>query len=164
MTSAAQSTNSAATAISGLSAWQQAIAELLSAPGQTFSMYSTDYADWPLNQLELVNALDAWGLQRKHPSIRMLARRFDIVQRDQARFTQWRVRFSHLIDCRELPEDLAAPAECLLMPERGLVAIPSDGHRRASQCSGGRLHAAFERFDQAWALSDPGFPAHVLGL
>ncbi len=152
------------TIISGRSAWQQAITELLMAPGPTVSMYSPDYADWPLNQLELIKALDAWGLQRQHPAIRMLARRFDVVQRDQVRFAQWRVRFSHLIDCRELPEDLPAPAECLLLPDRGLEARPSDGHRRASVCSGGRLHAAFERFDQVWVLSNPGFPAHVLGL
>ncbi len=150
--------------ISGIGAWQHAIAELLSSPGWSVSMYSPDYADWPLNQIELINALNAWGLQGKHPGIRMLARRFDLVQRDQARFTQWRLRFSHRIDCRELPENLPAPVESLLTPDRGLVAIPSDTHRRAAMCSSGRLHAAFEQFDQAWALSRPGFPTHVLGL
>ncbi len=156
--------NPTETIISGIGAWQQAIAELLSSPGLSVSMYSPDYADWPLNQIELINALNAWGLQGKHPGIRMLARRFDLVQRDQARFTQWRLRFSYRIDCRELPENLPAPVESLLTPDRGLVAIPSDTHRRAAMCSSGRLHAAFEQFDQAWALSNAGFPAHVLGL
>jgi len=150
--------------ISGRQAWQMAIQELLRDPGAEISMYSADFSDWPLNQPDVISALDAWGHTRRMPCVRILARRFDIVQRDFARFARWRTRFGHIIVCHALPEELAAPQECLLLSERGIVALPSDTFRRGLWCSGVRLHTATGLFEQAWQLSEPGFPAQTLGL
>lgn len=150
--------------VRGRMAWQQAIKELLSDPGAEISMYSTDFSDWPLNQTDLIAALDTWGHARRRPCIRMLARHFDIVQRDAPRFAQWRARFAHLMVCHVLPEELAAPQECLLLRNRGLLALPSQAFRLGVWCSGASLHAAVGLFDQVWQQSEPGFPAQALGL
>ncbi|SBP88334.1 hypothetical protein [Thiomonas delicata] len=150
--------------IRGRMAWQQAIKELLGAPGAVISMYSPDFSDWPLNQADVIAALDAWGQARRQPCVRMLARHFDVVQRDAPRFAQWRTRFAHLVVCHVLPEEFAAPQECLLLRNRGLLALPSQAFRLGSWCSGARLHAAVGLFDQVWQQSEPGFPAQALGL
>jgi hypothetical protein len=156
--------NSLATSLEGRSGWLQAIASLLTEAGPTICMYSPDYADWPLSRRELITTLDAWGLQRKQPCVRMLARRFDVVSRDQAAFAQWRKRFSHLIACHVLPSEIAAPPECLLLRDHGLLALPSETYRLAAACSGARHHGLLEQFNQAWDQSIMGFPANILGL
>ena len=156
--------NSLATGLGPRSAWQQAIANLLTEAGPTICMYSPDYADWPLSRSELITALNAWGLQRKQPCVRMLARRFDVVSRDHAAFAGWRKRFSHLIACHVLPSEIAAPPECLLLRDHGLLALPSEAYRLASACSGARHCILLEQFNQAWDQSEMGFSADVLGL
>ncbi len=150
--------------IRGRAAWQQAIKALLSDPGAEISMYSPDFSDWPLSRAEVVAALDAWGHARHRPCVRMLARHFDIVQRDAPRFVQWRTRFAHLITCHVIPEEFAAPQECLLLRNRGLLALPSQTFRLGLWCSEASLRAAVGLFDQAWQQSEPGFPAQALGL
>lgn len=150
--------------ISGRIAWQQAIAELLRDPGAEISMYSPDFSEWPLNQADVIGALDTWGHGRRNPCVRMLARRFDLVQREQPRFAQWRTRFAHLIACHVLPEEFAAPPECLLLRQRGMMALPSESFRRGLWCVGARLHATVDSFEQSWQQSEPAFPAQMLGL
>lgn len=150
--------------IQGRLAWEQALRELLADPGPEFWMFSPDYADWPLNQVEVIARLDAWALGRKQPCIKMLARSFDRVTRNFPRFVRWRTQFAHLIECHSLPADQPAPAEGLWLLGRGVQALPADHVRRAVACDAASLLEARHVFDEAWERSEVDFPATTLGL
>ena len=150
--------------VQGRVAWRHAVRSLLAQPGGAIRMYSPDYADWGLGDPDVIAGLDAWAIGRSQTSVRMLGQRFEGLQRDDPRFVQWRIRFAHVIACHALPEECGGLHECLLLPEIGLLVIPSEKSRLAIYCSGARLHAAVHAFDQAWEHSTPTFSAHTLGL
>ena len=164
MNTRTQETDAVDAQVQGRVAWRQAIRTLLTQPSGAIRMYSPDYADWGLGDAELIAGLDAWAVGRSQLSVRMLGQRFDGLQRGDPRFVEWRARFAHVIACHALPEESAGLHECLLLPEIGLLAIPSEKSRLAIYCSGERLHAAAHAFDQTWEHSAPAFPAYTLGL
>ena len=164
MNTRAQETDAGDAQVQGRVAWRHAIRTLLAQPSGSISMYSPDYADWGLGDADLIAGLDTWAAGRSQPSVRMLGQRFDGLQREDPRFVQWRTRFAHVIACHALPEESADLQECLLLPEIGLLVIPSEKSRLAIYCSGARLHAAAHAFDQAWEHSAPTFSAYTLGL
>lgn len=82
-----------------------------------------DFADWPLDEREVLDALTRWALP--HRRLTMLANGFDEVARRFPRFVEWRRQWSHVIDCRR-PEDDAPPLQMptvLLLPERFVVRL-----------------------------------------
>src|ERR1700754_4969059 len=58
----------------------------------------TDFADCPLGERALGEALQAWSASGR--SFTLLAQRFDVFEREHARFVSWRRMWSHIIDCR----------------------------------------------------------------
>ena len=148
----------------GRQAWQQALREGLAAPGPAWCMYSPDYADWPLHEVAVVDALRAWAVGRRRPCVRMLGRDFDALIRFAPRFVAWRRQFGHLIECRALPETVAAPDECLLLDGRGWIAKPVQRGRAGLRCSARGWRLAGERFDAAWGDAHPAFAPDVVGL
>ena len=164
MNTRAQETDAGDAQVQGRVAWRHAIRTLLAQPSGSISMYSPDYADWGLGDADLIAGLDTWAAGRSQLSVRMLGQRFDGLQREDPRFVQWRTRFAHVIACHALPEESADLQECLLLPEIGLLVIPSEKSRLAIYCSGARLRAAAHAFDQAWEHSAPTFSAYTVGL
>ncbi|OIQ91533.1 hypothetical protein GALL_265440 [mine drainage metagenome] len=148
----------------GREAWQQALRERLADPGTSCCLYSADYADWPLHEAAVVAALEAWALTRRQPCLRMLARRYDGLIRTAPRFVDWRARFAHLIECRELPDGVDEPAEGLLLAHDGVVAKAVEHGRAGFICRGAAWLAATQRWDAAWERSHPAFAAYTLGL
>lgn len=122
-----------------------------------------DFADWPLGERRVVEALNAWCARGR--SMQLLAREYGTLRQLHPRFVQWRVTWSHLIEAHacpgastdELPSVLWSPVWTLqrLDTQRAsLVASPSAERRVALQ----------ERLQSWWQRGIPAFPASILGL
>lgn len=148
----------------GRLAWQAALRELLLDPGPEWCMYSDDYADWPLGEAAVVEALRGWATGRRQPCVRMLAGSYARLFQECPRFVRWRMDFGHLLECRELPPGIAAPAEGLWLRERGLLALPAQRERRAVRIREASWQSSMLAFEQVWNLAEPGFAPTTLGL
>ncbi|NBX21921.1 MAG: hypothetical protein EBR58_11340 [Betaproteobacteria bacterium] len=122
-----------------------------------------DFEDWPLRERSVAEALNKWAGPGR--TLTMLAKRYNRVTLLHPRFVQWRVTWSHLVDCRVVKhlDDSEMPS-ALLGPEWFL-------HRRELTRSigvGGRdvpaRVALTELLDECKRQSSPGFPATTLGL
>ncbi len=121
------------------------------------------FEDWPLGERAVNESLRAWSKTGRE--FVMLARRFDAVHRDHARFVAWRRTWSHIIDCRmcpsadalELPSAIYSDAWVLrrLDPVRSAGVSGREPERRI---------ALREELDEWLRKSSPGFPATTLGL
>lgn len=63
----------------------------------------SDYADWPLSEPAVLDALTRWCLP--HRRLVMVAQTYDEVRHSHSRFVQWRTRFSHVLDARQYGEE-----------------------------------------------------------
>lgn len=122
-----------------------------------------DFSDWPLGERAVAESLQQWS----HANRRMvlLARRYDAVVRDHARFVRWRGAWSHIVtasacasaDALELPSGIWSPGWVLDRrdPERSNGYCGSEPDRRVLMR---------ERLNAWLAKSSPAFPATTLGL
>lgn len=118
---------------------------------------------WPLGERAVVESLQAWS--RSGRRIVLLARSYDLVLRQHARFVQWRAAWSHIItamacssaDPLDIPSAIWSPAWVL---ER----------RDIDRCNGycgsepERRVALRESLNEWLQNATPGFPASTLGL
>ena len=122
-----------------------------------------DFEDWPLGERAVAESLQAWS--RAGRRMVLLARRWDGVERQHARFVQWRGTWSHIVtatacagaDPLELPSAIWSPAWVL--------------ERRDIERSGGwcgnepeRRVLLRERLNERLLRATPAFPATTLGL
>lgn len=122
-----------------------------------------DFADWPLGEREVVQALHAWAGRGRQ--IRWMAHDFNELRHRHPRLVQWRTTWSHIVEAHACPTNLSpalpsaiwTPHWCMerIDPERCVVVAGSDGPRRL---------ALRERLDACWGRGTPSFPATVLGL
>lgn len=121
------------------------------------------FEDWPLGERAAVEALQAWSETGRR--LVLLARRYDTVQREHARFVQWRTRWSHIVEARacpaadplDLPSAIWTPQWVLERrePERSIGFCGSEPERRV---------ALRETLQEWLQKSTPSFPATTLGL
>lgn len=123
-----------------------------------------DFADWPLDDPAVLDALAAW-LRQGGRHLRMVGLQFDKVERRRPRLARWRRDWSHAISVFT-PTDGDLPADL-----RGLLAAPlwlqwleaPDGRLRCS--TDGRqarlVDASIADFLQRCT---PAWPATTLGL
>jgi hypothetical protein len=121
------------------------------------------FADWPLAERAVAESLQAWAQTGRR--MVLLAKRYDVVVRQHARFVQWRGKWAHIVtasacssaDPLELPSALWSPAWAL---ER----------RDIERCNGycgsepERRVAVRETLDAWLQKSTPAFSATTLGL
>ena len=122
-----------------------------------------DFDDWPLREKAVVESLQAWS--RKGGRLTLLARSYNVVQRDQHRFVQWRGTWDHLIECRvckhldvsEFPSALWSPAWAMrrLDVTRSVGVAGTEPQRRL---------LLREELEECRRQSSPGFSATILGL
>jgi hypothetical protein len=122
-----------------------------------------DFSDWPLGERTIVDALQAWSASGR--GFMMLAQRFDVFEREHARFVHWRRMWSHIIDCRachgpglpQVPSGIWTPSWFMNRIDvergRGVCGRSPEGRR-----------ALRERIDECVRHSRPAFPATTLGL
>ncbi|WP_048439307.1 hypothetical protein [Caenimonas sp. SL110] len=122
-----------------------------------------DFADWPLGERAVAESLQAWSASGRHMTL--LARKYDVVQRNHARFVTWRRTWSHIIDARacssadplELPSAIWSPGWVLrrLDPEHCNGVCGGEPDRRV---------LLRENLNTWLQKSSPSFPAVTLGL
>lgn len=121
------------------------------------------FADWPLGERAVAESLNAWSKTGRR--VTLLARRYDEVVRQHARFVTWRGTWSHIVEARacaaadplELPSALWSPGWVMyrLDPERCNGVSGHEPERRL----------ALRELLQEWlGKSSPAFPATTLGL
>ena len=95
----------------------------------------------------------------------LVGSRFDVIQRDQSRFSSWRKPFAHAIECwtptevdpGDMPSVLLLDATYLELLDRERWQARQSSERRSLVLQRERLDALMQRCVAAW-------PATVLGL
>lgn len=123
-----------------------------------------DYADWPLNEPELIDHLTRWA--KAYRKLTLIAQNFDEMPRRHPRWVAWRRTWSHIVECRanteleagKMPTMLLAPG---LMTVRLVDPIRYRGSvsRDAADAIRGR-----ELIDAVLQRSEEAFPVTSLGL
>jgi peptidyl-tRNA hydrolase len=124
----------------------------------------TDYADWPLGERAVVEALTRWAYG--HRRLVVLASSFDEIVRRHARWVQWRREWAHIVECRSIEQLPPQQVPRLwLAPGQHLVRLLDPLHYRGVvENHGVDLVAAHEALNEMLQLSVDTFPAHTLGL
>jgi hypothetical protein len=122
-----------------------------------------DFADWPLNEPVLIEALTAWA--RPPRRLLLLANDYEPLRRRCPRFVQWRTTWAHCVEARAPEDGDQPPLPTILLAGRCSVELLDREHVRG-RCSDDPFDArdARERLDAISQRSIPGFATTVLGL
>jgi len=130
-------------------------------PSLVFS--DIDFADWPLGERAVVQALNAWSGRGRH--LRLLAQGFGAVRQMHPLFVQWRVTWSHLVEAHAWPSASAGEVpSAIWSPVWTMERLDLSHCVGVSSSDSSRRVALRERLDHAWLKGSPSFPATVLGL
>jgi hypothetical protein len=124
-----------------------------------------DFSAWPLDDPALLDALAGW-LRRPGRRLTLLGQRFERMEREHPRFTQWRPAWSHGIEARcpdEVPTD---GLETLLLDDGPTVLTlwQRDPPRGRAAGDPAAAAAARDRIDAPLQRSTPAWPVRPLGL
>ncbi len=121
------------------------------------------FEDWPLHERAVAESLQAWSKTGRR--MRLMATRFDVVQRQHARFVRWRQTWDHIIDCRvcrsadplDFPSAIWSPNWVMhrIEPVSSVLLCGTDAQRRLL------LRETLQEWERN---SAPGFAASILGL
>lgn len=124
-----------------------------------------DFAEWPLDEPALLDALAAW-LRRPKRRLVLLADHFDEMPRRHARFVRWRADWAHAIDAFAPPADDRADLPTLLVDDGPVSVQLLDAVHWRGRCELDARHAQLwrENLDALLQRSEPAFPVSQLGL
>lgn len=125
----------------------------------TFS--DADFADWPLGERAVVQALHDWAGSGRQ--IRWMAHDFSVLRQLHPRLVQWRTTWSHIVEARACPVSPTLPS-AIWTPQWCMERIDPDRCVMVADVDGPRRMALRERLDACWARGSSSFPATVLGL
>ncbi len=122
------------------------------------------FADWPLNDPEVIAALTKWIASRRR--LVVFAHDFEDFGRRQHRFVEWRRTWAHVVDCRADPELQAEQVPTLLYVADAisLRLVDQVRYRGTMSCEPVALAAARETVDALLQRSTEAFPVTTLGL
>ncbi len=143
---------------------QSALAQAKAAGSREIFMTDPTFADWPLNDRDIVESLERWVDSRC--TLTLLAHGFDEVARRQFRFVAWRKQWSHIIRCRSDPELGAEQVPSLLLvPGQATLRLLDRVHYRGTLSSRAvDLNETREKIDALLQRSAEAFPVTTLGL
>ncbi len=123
-----------------------------------------DFADWPLSDPEVIDALGQWAAS--HRSLTLLASHFDAFPRHHARWINWRQPWSHIVSCQVADEaDVPQLLTQLFIPGQVVIRLVERSAFRGSVARGeGDLAQAEEGLASILQRSQASFPATTLGL
>ena len=126
---------------------------------------SPDFADWPLDEPAVVDALAHWA---RHPGAQLtwIGHDFERVRRTMPRLTRWRQTFAHVLKCWSPGEVPASDMPTLLVADHHAVLRVVDLERVRGwvRCEGADVQRAREEIDVILQRSSEAFPAVTLGL
>ena len=149
-------------------AFVDAVIEILSPAGlegaREIVLADADFEGWPLDDPRLIGALIGFARQPGR-RLRLLARRYDIVQRDCPRFVAWRRTWGHVIDARRHPDETSALPSLLLVDRRCALQI-EDRETWRGQVRGdaAHVHRCGDSVDALLQRAEPAFAQTTLGL
>lgn len=124
-----------------------------------------DFADWPLGESAVVETLRQWADARR--KLVLLAGTYDEFTRRHTRWLDWRLHWSHIVDCRMVDEQDTPVMPCILLSPN-LVAVRRldefSSYRGRVYREGTDLARCREIIDAIAQRSEPAFPATTLGL
>lgn len=126
-------------------------------------LVDADFQGWPLDDPDVLAALDAWV---RLPKRRMLivAGRFDAVPRAFPRFARWRVTWAHALECRATDVE-TSQIPTLLLAEAASLHLADRERWRGHLLADDREVADWrEVVDVLVQRSEPDFGASTLGL
>ena len=123
-----------------------------------------NFADWPLGERDVVELLTQWA--QGHRTLTLLARHYDEVVRRHARWTQWRVQWSHVVECRSFEEAAEGeiPTVLLALDRVGVRLFDPLRYRGSCSREAAELVRQREVVDAVLQRSMAAFPASTLGL
>jgi hypothetical protein len=129
------------------------------------TVVDSDFASWPLDELEVLDALTSWA-RMPGRRLRLIGSRFDVLERDQSRFARWRKQFMHALDCLTPTEIEPSDMPCLLLLPGTASLELFDRERWYGKLSDERRSIVLqqERVDAVLQRGEPAWPATVLGL
>jgi hypothetical protein len=141
-----------------------ALAQAEAAGSREILMADPNFADWPLNDRDIVEALGRWVDSRC--TLTLLADSFDELARRQFRFVAWRRQWSHVVRCRSDAELAAEEIPTLLLvPGQVVLRLLDRVHYRGTLSSRPvDLSESREAIDALLQRSAEAFPVTTLGL
>lgn len=143
---------------------RSALAHVAAAGSREIWMCDDDYADWPLNEPEVVEHLSHWA--GAHRRCTVLAARYDVIQRHHPRWVHWRQQRAHVVQCRTPDEPPTTALPCLLLVPGCFVLRLVDRERWRGSVSVqlADVVGTQERLDALMQRSIDAFPSSTLGL
>ena len=143
---------------------REAFASLAASKSNEVVICDTDFADWPLGEISVIDGLARWA--QPHRKLTVYAQNFDEILRRHPRWVAWRRQFAHAVECRVV-EPLEQGRMPSLFTARGgmTVRLFDAGRYRGAQssCAADGVLAR-EQIDAISQRSSEGFPATTLGL
>ncbi len=147
---------------------REAFASLAESACNDVVICDTDFADWPLGEISVIDSLTRWV--QPHRKFTVYAQNFDEALRRHARWVTWRRQFAHAVECR-----VVEPLEQGRMPSlftaragevAGMTVRLFDASRYRGSLSADARDAvlAREQIDAISQRSAEGLPATTLGL
>ena len=122
------------------------------------------FADWPLDDAVLLDALTAW-LRLPQRRLVLLAESFDEVARWKPRFVAWRRPWAHAIEAWS-PQDLPANLPTWLLDDGPVCVAVADRVHWRGRClvDAQQAHLRRQEIDAVLQRSAAAFPVNRLGL
>lgn len=128
-------------------------------------LVDVDFSPWPLGEPEVLDALTRW-VRLPGRRLHLIGSRFDVLERDQSRFSQWRKRFAHALQSLTPSDVEPSDMPCLLLLPGSTSLELLDRERWQGRLTSDRraLVAQRERVDAFLQRSEAAWPPTVLGL
>ncbi len=123
-----------------------------------------DFAEWPLDDAELLQALTTW-LRLPQRRLLMLAGSFDTVPRRSPRFNAWRRHWTHAIEGWQPPDEMNVELPTLLVADRILTVRLIDHanwrgraslDQRDARVQSQEIDAVLQRCERAFSVNALG--------
>jgi hypothetical protein len=137
----------------------------LARDARTLLWVDPDFADWPLDEPALLDALAGW-LRRPLRRLQLLAGDYDAVQRAHPRFAAWRMHRMHAIETRRPDVADRAVLPTLLLDDGPLCLEllerdPPNGRAAGDAQAAWRVRDFIE---PVWQRAEVAWPTRPLGL
>lgn len=146
------------------SAWREALLRLPDTSVREVWLLDADFADWPLDDAAVLQALTRWAGPVGR-CLRMVATRFDAVELRCPRFTAWRRDWAHRFEAWQPAADEVIELPGLLVAGNVGVEVLDRDHWHARRSDeAGALRGMIERAEAFLQRCERAWPATTLGL